>query len=708
MPSLSENLKSSEVGNSISTSNQSHHNLSSNNNILHNDNTYLNSNGSPSITIHHMDNGNLSTTNEELVNNNNKVDEKIIIPSNWTTSIEPSLVYIDESEDLYNQSKQRICILECHLCESAETKNDIHQHNNGLRNSYRKSRHLQRDHFHEDDHINKNCSVHKQINGFMDHESNSIKWIERCKQFENEMKDLKRAKDKAQCQNVKYEEQINELKNKLNSKQDKIQSLLMELEQSNQRLNEIETQFTAYKSQTSQNEENYHSLSHDFIIMKQCKEQAELNAKNCENNRLLYEKRMKELDENYEKNKQRYYEDVQSLMSQLDTERCRADELLQKIEQNRRQNEDQIRKIEQSEKKRFDTLLEEGQKELRKQLSKLNEQIKEQQMKIFNQELKISTIESEKNELLQINKKSTDEQLELREQVKLIEHLLAVKDQDISMIQFECRLYSDKIKQIELEKGHLIEKGRLIKQRYQNKARHAWDHCQTVRARLNRRLIQIRYNRDLLSKHLRKQYEQMNRLNHLFWETGWAYVQTQNCLQDIRKQDKEYVDKEMQTIAVTNKIKQSNMAVDQMTQTEISYFDAEVNDDTVMSCAIAWISNDLDNLAEKLEKLIKYQGTEKCYDFEGQYDEELHIGINEKVSLFSLILGLKYKVNWLRRWCNQLTNSTLNNQNFENLENALKIGYNWPLTMLLGSFFGSLCTNFPCTLPGRLRSNREK
>lgn len=91
--------------------------------------------------------------------------------------------------------------------------------------------------------------------------------------------------------------QITELKNKLSSKQEQIHNLLIELEQSNQRLNVIETQFNAYKLQTSQNEENYQTLSREFVIMKQCKEQAELNAKNCENNRLLYERRMKELDD---------------------------------------------------------------------------------------------------------------------------------------------------------------------------------------------------------------------------------------------------------------------------------------------------------------------------------------------------------------------------------------------------------------------------
>lgn len=48
----------------------------------------------------------------------------------------------------------------------------------------------------------------------------------------------------------------------------------------------------------------------------------------------------------------------------------------------------------------------------------------------------------------------------------------------------------------------------------------------------------------------------MNRLNNLFWETGWAYVQSQNSLQNINRQEKEYVDKEMQTILINNKIKQ--------------------------------------------------------------------------------------------------------------------------------------------------------
>lgn len=48
----------------------------------------------------------------------------------------------------------------------------------------------------------------------------------------------------------------------------------------------------------------------------------------------------------------------------------------------------------------------------------------------------------------------------------------------------------------------------------------------------------------------------MNRLNNLVWETGWAYVQSQNCLQNINRQEKEYVDKEIQTVLIINKIKQ--------------------------------------------------------------------------------------------------------------------------------------------------------
>ncbi|CAH8828619.1 unnamed protein product [Trichobilharzia szidati] len=604
MPSLAENLKAPEENKGALNSNQSNHYLSINNNTL-----YLNQDElEDEVCIGcHVNNNNPRVDNEKQMNTNWAADTQILLPAKWTKSVEPSLTYInDESEELNNQSKKRICILECHLCGSEKAWDQIHEENDELKTLYHN---LQDPHCHQNGKVNKNGLVNKQVNGFPMHEINKIKWIEKCKEFENEIKDLKRAKDKVFRQNIKYEEKISELTNKLNSKQDQIRSLLIELEQSNQRLNELETQFKAYKAQTRQNEENYEQLSREFVIMKQFKEQAEVNAKNCENNRLLCEKQMKELDENYEKSKQRYYDDIQGLMSQLDMERSRADELLQKIEQNRRQNEDKIRT------------------------------------------------------LIQVNKKSADEQQELREQVKLIEHLLTVKDQDISMIQFECRLYSDKLKQIQIEKSHLIEKGRFIRQRYQNKARRAWEHCQTVRARLSRRLIQIRYNRDLLSKHLRKQYEQMNRLNNLFWETGWAYVQTQNRLQDINQKEKEYVDKEVQTFAFTNKTKQLKMTTDQIIQTEVSQLDNELKDDTILSSAITWISNDLDNLTEKLEELIKYQGTENCYNFD-QYNENLQIGIGQKVSLVSLILGLKCKVNWLRRCCNHLTNNTCD-QNFE-------------------------------------------
>lgn len=569
------------------------------------------------------------------------------------------------SDDFSNQSKQQICVLGCNLCNSEETRSSFHKQNNewsythGNQNS---------DHLHQQDQTNKSDLLHKQINELTERESYKIKWIEKRNEYESEIKELKRAKEKATRQSIKYEEQITELKTKLSSKQEQIHNLLIELEQSNQRLNAIETQFNAYRSQTSQNEENYQRLSREFVIMKQCKEQAELNAKNCENNRLLYEKRMKELDDNYEQSKQRYYGDIQGLMDQLDIERSRADELLQKIEHNRRRNEEQLKTIEQTQQKKLDTLLEDGQKELRTQLAKANEQIKEQQITIFNQELKISAMDSDKNELIKISQKSTDEQLDLREQIRLIENLLTVKDQDISMLQFECRLYADKLKQTELEKTHFIEKERLIKQRYQNKAKRAWEQCQTIRTRLSRRLVHLRYSRDLLSKHLKKQYEQMNRLNNLFWETGWAYVQSQNCLQNINRQEKVYVDKEIQTILITNKIKQPHMTIDQIVQTDATQPDNDAKDDTVISCAITWISNDLDNLTRKLEELLKYQGKENFND-QDLDNEEFHIGFSERVSLISVILELKCKVNWLRTCFTQLTgytfrkNSELSNKN---------------------------------------------
>lgn len=198
------------------------------------------------------------------------------------------------SDDFSNQSKQQICVLGCNLCNSEETRSSFHKQNNewsythGNQNS---------DHLHQQDQTNKSDLLHKQINELTERESYKIKWIEKRNEYESEIKELKRAKEKATRQSIKYEEQITELKTKLSSKQEQIHNLLIELEQSNQRLNAIETQFNAYRSQTSQNEENYQRLSREFVIMKQCKEQAELNAKNCENNRLLYEKRMKELDD---------------------------------------------------------------------------------------------------------------------------------------------------------------------------------------------------------------------------------------------------------------------------------------------------------------------------------------------------------------------------------------------------------------------------
>ncbi|KAH8851119.1 hypothetical protein KSF78_0000714 [Schistosoma japonicum] len=649
MPSLPEDSKPFDEENMFTVLSQSQNYLSSDNNVFPSNHAYENQ-----IDLKY----DLPSKNDDI-NDNNKTlltpvctsKASIILPSGLTDDSNTRLTYIGGTNELYNQLKQRMCVLKCRVCDSEEILDSVHEQNNGFNYTYKKQNsELPR----QQDYTNKNGLINKQINELTEQDKCKIKWIEKCKEFENEIKELKRAKDKAVCQNSKYEEQVTELKSKLNSKQEKIHNLLNELEHSNQRLNETETLFNAYKTQTNQNEKNYQTLSRELMIIKQCKEQAELNAKNCENNRLLYERRMKELDDNYEQSKQRYYKDVQGLMSQLDIERSRADELLQKIEHNRRQNEERLNIIEQTHQKKLDTLLEESQKELKEQLALANEQIKKQQLKICNQELEISTIDSDKNELMQINKKSTDEQLKLREQIKLIEHLLTLKDQDISMIQLECRLYADKLKQIELEKSHFIEKEGFIKQKYQNKAKRAWEQCQTIRTRLNRRLVQLRYNRDLLSKHLRKQYEQMNRLNNLFWETGWAYVQSQNCLHDVNKQEKEHINREIQTMLFTNKIKQSNVTIDQMVQTDVIKSGNENKDDTVISCAISWISNDLDNLTGTLEKLLKYQGTENRSNLD-LHNERFHIERSEKVSLISLILGLKGKVNWLRKCCNQLT-----------------------------------------------------
>ncbi|KAK4473785.1 hypothetical protein MN116_003122 [Schistosoma mekongi] len=631
MPSLSENSKHSYEKNISIVLSQSQNYLSSNDNVFPGNHAHENQMDSKyDLPIKEAGN---------------------ILPRGLISDPDPRLMYSDGADDLYNQLKQRMCELKCRVCDSEEILDSVHEQNNGFNHTHKKQN---SELPHQQDYANKNGLLNKKINELTEQDSRKTKWIEKCKEFENEINELRRARDKAICQNIKYEEQITELKSKLNSKQEKIHNLLNELEHSNQRLNETETRFNAYKTQTNQNEKNYQTLSRELMIIKQCKEQAEQNAKNCENNRLLYERRMKELDNNYEQSKQRYYEDVQGLMSQLDIERSRADELLQKIEYNRRQSEERFNTIEQTHQKKLNTLLEEGQKELKKQLAVANEQIKEQQLKISNQELEISTIESDKNELMQINKKSTDEQLKLREQIKLIEHLLTLKDQDISMIQLECRLYADKLKQIELEKNHFIEKEKFIKQKYQNKAKRAWEQCQTIRTRLNRRLVQLRYSRDLLSKHLRKQYEQMNRLNNLFWETGWAYVQSQNCLHDINKQEKEHVNEEIQTTLFTNKIKQSNATIDQIVQTDVIKSGDENKDDTVISCAISWISNDLDNLTGTLEKLLKCQGTEKWSNLD-LHNKGFHVGLSEKVSLISLILGLKGKVNWLRKCCNQLT-----------------------------------------------------
>ncbi|CAH8441375.1 unnamed protein product [Schistosoma turkestanicum] len=663
MPSLTENSKRPNGENRSTYLNPSHNCLSSN------DTTFQDT---------HVQENQISSEGELRIKNSFKATDlkddlgvqlkpeytseaSVILSKAWTRHLEPTYMYIKESDDFYNQSKQQICILECNLRDSEEIRGSVREQDNRSHHTPKKqnnSLHCQQDRNNDSD------LLHKQINELTEHETYKIKWIEKCNEFESEIKELKRSKDKAVHQNFKYEEQITELKSKLNSKQEQIRNLLIELEQSNQRLNEIETQFNRYKSQTNQNEENYRTLSHEFTIMKQCKEQAELNAKNCENNRLLYEKRMKELDDNYEQSKQRYYDDVQGLMKQLDMERSRADELLQKIEQNRRQNEEQLRKIEQSYKEKVSILVEDGQKELRRQLAKANEQIKAQEIQIFNQELKISTMDSDNNELIKINRKSTDEQLELREQIKSFENLLTVKDQDVSMLRFECHFYADKLKQIELEKNHFIEKERFMKQRYKNKAKRAWEQCQTIRTRLNRKLVQLRCNRDLLSKHLKKKYEQMNRLNNLFWETGWAYVQSQNSLQNINRQEKECKDQEIQTILVNNKIKQPYATIDQIVQTNVLQSDNDTQDDTVISCAISWISNDLDNLTEKLEKLLKCQGKENLSDPDLHNEE-----FSEKVSLISMILGMKCKVNWLGRCCDQLTgrifkqNSELSNKN---------------------------------------------
>uniref|UniRef100_A0A095C1F1 Uncharacterized protein n=1 Tax=Schistosoma haematobium TaxID=6185 RepID=A0A095C1F1_SCHHA len=641
MPTLSETSKPPNGENCSSDLKHSQNYLSTNNTILHDTNVYENQGDSEDeqCVENHFKVDGLRNGARVPVKTKYASEARVCFPSKWSKSIEPTLMCINGLDDFYNQ--QQICVLGCNLCDSEEKRSSFHNQNNEWTCNHANQ---SANHPRQQDQNSKSDLLNKQINELTERESYKIKWVEKRNEYESEIKELRRAKEKATQKNIKYEEQITELKNKLSSKQEQIHNLLIELEQSNQRSNVIETQFNAYKLQTSQNEENYQTLSREFVIMKQCKEQAELNAKNCENNR-------------YEQSKQRYYDDIKGLMNQLDMERSRADELLQKIEHNRRQNEEQLKTIEQTQQKKLDALLEDGQKELRKQLAEANEQIKEQQIIIFNQELKISTMDSDKNELIKINQKSTEEQSDLREQIKLIENLLTIKDQDISMMQFECRLYADKLKQTELEKNHFIEKERFIKQRYQNKAKRAWEQCQTTRTRLSRRLVHLRYNRDLLSKHLKKQYEQMNRLNNLFWETGWAYVQSQNSLQNINRQEKEYVDKEMQTILINNKIKQPYVTIDQIVQTDASQPDNDAKDDTVISCAITWISNDLENLTGKLEKLLKYHGKENFND-QDLDNEEFHIGFSEKVSLISLTLELKCKVNWLKTCFNQLTGYT--------------------------------------------------
>lgn len=53
---------------------------------------------------------------------------------------------------------------------------------------------------------------------------------------------------------------------------------------------------------------------------------------------------------------------------------------------------------------------------------------------------------------------------------------------------------------------------------------------------------------------------------------------------------------------------QPYVTIDQIVQTDASQPDNDAKDDTVISCAITWISNDLENLTGKLEKLLKYHG----------------------------------------------------------------------------------------------------
>lgn len=104
-----------------------------------------------------------------------------------------------------NDSKQQICVLGCNLCDSEEKRSSSHNQNNEWTCNHANQ---SANHPRQQDQNSKSDLLNKQINELTERESYKIKWVEKRNEYESEIKELRRAKEKATQKNIKYEEQV--------------------------------------------------------------------------------------------------------------------------------------------------------------------------------------------------------------------------------------------------------------------------------------------------------------------------------------------------------------------------------------------------------------------------------------------------------------------------------------------------------------------
>lgn len=104
-----------------------------------------------------------------------------------------------------NDSKQQICVLGCNLCDSEEKRSLFHNQNNEWACNHENQ---SANHPRQQDQNSKSDRLNKQINELTERESYKIKWVEKRNEYESEIKELRRAKEKATQKNIKYEEQV--------------------------------------------------------------------------------------------------------------------------------------------------------------------------------------------------------------------------------------------------------------------------------------------------------------------------------------------------------------------------------------------------------------------------------------------------------------------------------------------------------------------